>query len=326
MERTDAFLRHRARLLLIVPATLLLCGPSPASATAFLGTAASFAVLGASTVTNTGATTINGDVGVYPGNSITGTGTVTLTGSSVYHVDDAVAEGAQADATTAFNNLAALSPTANLTGVTLGTGGSVNLLTPGVYFFSSSAQLTGTLTLNFEDLPNAELVFQIGSTLTTASASAIDVINGTSTDSVYFEVGSSATLGTTTAFAGNILAANSITLNTGATILCGRAIALTAAVTMDNNSISNSCTNGGDLGSGNTDFGSTGFSGVSSSGGSTSVPEPSTLLIFATGMTILATLKRTIALKSAVANRLQMLGAVFWVALGGRVSFGCPLV
>ena len=128
MERTDAFLRHRARLLLIVPATLLLCGPSPASATAFLGTAASFAVLGASTVTNTGATTINGDVGVYPGNSITGTGTVTLTGSSVYHVDDAVAEGAQADATTAFNNLAALSPTANLTGVTLGTGGSVNLL------------------------------------------------------------------------------------------------------------------------------------------------------------------------------------------------------
>ena len=131
-------------------------------------------------------------------------------------------------------------------------------LTPGVYFFSSSAGLTGTLTLNAEGNPNASFVFQIGSTLTTASASAVHFINGGNGNDVFWQIGSSATLGTTTDFAGTIVAEASITLNHGANIGCGRAIALTAAVTMDTNDVGGSC-------------------GVSA------VPEPSTWAMMALG-------------------------------------------
>lgn len=249
-------------------------GPASAAGTPFLGRAESFAVLGATPkVTNTGATTINGDVGIYPASAITGMGTITLIGASTYQIGNALAKGAQADATTAFNALAALPSTMNLTGKDLG---SVGVLTPGVYSFSSSAQLTGTLTLNFAGASNQEFVFQTGSTLTTASASDVIVENGNSTDSVYWEVGSSATLGTTTDFAGNIIAADSISLNTGAEILCGRAIALSAEVTMQGNTISNNCStyNGG---TDRTDFGSTGFSGVK-------VPEPASLALLGIGI------------------------------------------
>jgi hypothetical protein len=147
-------------------------------------------------------------LGVYPGISITGTGTITLIGSSVYHLGDAVAQGAETDATTAFNTLAGLSPTSNKTGQDLGLVGT---LTPGVYKYDSSAGLTGTLTLNFGGASNQEFVFQIGSTLTTASGLNVVVQGGNATDSVYWEVGSSATLGTTTDFAGNIIALASIT-------------------------------------------------------------------------------------------------------------------
>jgi type VI secretion system secreted protein VgrG len=253
--------------------------PERAAASPFLGTAESFAVLGASTVSNTTATTINGDVGVVNPGTISGTGTITLIAPSTYQIDTAAAGLAQADASTAFGILAALPFTTNLTGQDLG---SVGVLTPGVYFFSSSAQLTGTLTLNFAGASNEEFVFQIGSTLTTASASDVIVENGNSTDSVYFEVGSSATLGTNTVFAGNILAEDSITLDTSAEILCGRAIALTAAITMEDNTISNDCT-AYNAGSGRSDFGSTGFSGVSSTT-TTPVPEPSTLMGFGTAL------------------------------------------
>jgi hypothetical protein len=196
-----------------------------------LGTADSFAVLGASTVTNTGPTTLGGNLGLMPGTSVTGFPPGTVSGSTF--VNDPAALLAQTTALAGYTTLAALVPTESLTGQNL--GGLT--LTPGVYNFASSAQLTGLLDLNFEGLSNESFVFQIGSTLTTASASMVDLLNEGSNDSVYFDVGSSATLGTTTAFQGTILAVTSITLDTGATINCGSAIALNGAVTLDSNTI-----------------------------------------------------------------------------------------
>lgn len=273
-------MRHfcAAWMVRVVPVAVLLCLQIPVSA-GVLGTAKDFAVLGASTVTNTGSTTLFGNLGLWPGPSITGLGSVTITGA--VHQTDAVAQLAAADALTAYSALAAQGFTGVLTGVDLGT---VGVLTPGVYFFASSAQLTGALTLDALGDPNAQFLFQIGSTLTTASSSSVNVINGGAGTGVFWQVGSSAILGTGTSFAGNILAAQSITLNTTATILCGRALALNGAVTMDTNTISNTCLAAGGLGSGRDDFGSFGFAGDPGTG----VPEPGTVATMGAGLLALA--------------------------------------
>jgi type VI secretion system secreted protein VgrG len=229
-------LRLTGRLAVVLPFAALLYAPSPGWATV-LNSADTFAVLGASTVTNTGPSTVNGDLGVSPGSAITGFPPGLVNGT--IHDNDAVAAQAQADALTGYNFLAGLARTQTLTGQDL--GGLT--LDPGVYFFATSAQMTGQLTLDFLGLSNQMIVFQIGSTLTTASASSVLVIDPGTNDQVYWQVGSSATLGTTTDLYGSIIADTSITLNTGATIACGRALALNAAVTLDTNTVSiDSCT------------------------------------------------------------------------------------
>ncbi len=204
------------------------------NASTLLGTTLqSFAVLAGSTVTNTGSTVIVGNVGVGPGSSVTGFPPGSVIAPSTIHINDGPASLAQVQLTTAYTTiLSEVGGFINLTGQDL--GGLT--LTPGRYHFDTSAQLTGTLMLDDQNNPTARFDFQIGSSLTTASNSAILFING-GADNVYWQVGSSATLGSTTVFAGNILANSSITLITNASIACGRALAQTGAVTLDTNFI-----------------------------------------------------------------------------------------
>jgi Ice-binding-like len=209
-------------------------GPTPPP----LKTAGNFAVLASSTITNTGLTVINGDLGLSPGGSVTGFGPGIVNGTQ--HIADAVAAQAQLDLGTAYDAAVAAPPTSNLSGQDL--GGLT--LTPGVYHFDSSAQLTGSLILS----GNGVFIFQMtDSTLTTAagslaSHSSVLLTHGAQACAVYWQVGSSATIGTSTAFVGTIMAQASITMNTGAT-LNGRALARNGAVTLDTNTITNTCGN-----------------------------------------------------------------------------------
>jgi len=197
-----------------------------------LGTAANFGVLGASEVTSTGGTAVIGDLGVSPGTAVTGFGPGTVSGT-IYTGVGSNAGPAQDDALTAYNNADAQACDTDLTGQDL--GGMT--LTPGSYCFDSSAQLTGILTLDFQNDADAVFIFQIGSTLTTASGASVVTTNAApSCSQVTWQVGSSATLGTGTAFLGNILASASVTATTGASIQ-GSFYALNGAVTLDNNSV-----------------------------------------------------------------------------------------
>jgi type VI secretion system secreted protein VgrG len=192
----------------------------------------SFAVLGGSTVTNTATpTTVNGNLGVSPGSAVTGFPPGIVTGGTI-HAADLVAAQAQTDLTTTYDNLAGTACGTDLTGQDLGG----KTLTPGVYCFSTSAQLTGTLTLDAQGNANAVFIFKIGSTLTTASAASVLLINGGSNCGVFWQVGSSATLGTGTTLLGSIVALTSITLNTGATV-SGRVLARNGAVTLDDSHV-----------------------------------------------------------------------------------------
>jgi hypothetical protein len=202
-----------------------------------LGTAANFAVLGATTVTNTGATSLTGNLGVNPGTSCTGfvapcTGGPGIVSGTI-HAADPVAAQAQTDASSAYSLAFAQACTTTFPPIT-DIGGMI--LTPGVYCFPSSAGITGALTLDAQNNPNAAFIFRIGSTLITASASTVVLINGAQPSNVFWQVGSSATLGTTTNFAGSIVALTSITVTTGATSDCGL-YALNGAITLDSNTI-----------------------------------------------------------------------------------------
>ena len=225
--------RKSLGLVASVGLVTLLYGASPASAQTAppLGALQSFAVLASSTVTNTGSSVVTGDLGVSPGSAVTGF-PPGLVVSGTIHAADAAALAAQNSVTTAYNSLASQACTQDLTGQDLGG----QTLTAGVYCFSTSAQLTGTLTLNAQGNASAVFIFKIGSTLTTASGSSVVLINGGSPCNVFWQVGSSATLGTTTSFAGNILALTSITLTTGASVT-GRTLARNGAVTLDTNTV-----------------------------------------------------------------------------------------
>jgi Ice-binding-like len=225
-----------ALFLLGLLAVLMITGSAGAAPSAVpLGTTGSFSVLAGAGISNTGPTTVSGDIGTYPTTTETGVTSMTVHGTD--HAGDAVTQQAKTDLVTAYNTAAGEGPTspiaADLGGLTL---------KAGVYNSSSSVGLTGALTLDAAGDPNAVFVFQAGSALTTASGSSVNLINGAQACNVFWQVGSSATIGTGSSFRGTILALTSITLTTGATV-DGRVLARNGAVTLDTNTITSSaCT------------------------------------------------------------------------------------
>jgi len=233
-----------------------------------------FAVLAYSTVTNTGSTTISGsgNVGVSPGSAITDEVDISLGTGAFYTTATSLAGTGQTDATAVYGILQGLASSGtNLTGENL--GGLT--LTPGIYSFASSASLTGTLTLNFGGASNEAIVIDTGSTLVTASGSSVVFEDTGTNDSVYWAVGSNATLGTSTSFEGNIISngASTDAIETGATIGCGSDIALKGEVSLDANTIDTGC-NGA----------TTTILGGLAPRTPTPTPEPSTFALFSSGL------------------------------------------
>ena len=237
--------------------------PSAQAASVGLGTAESFAVLGGTTVTNTGPSVIAGNLGVTPGAAVTGFPPGLVTAGTI-HTADAVASQAQSDLTTAYGDAAGRPSTAT---ISADLGGRT--LTAGVYTSASTLGLTGDLTLDGQGDPNAVFVFQAGSALTVAGASRVLFIGGAQACNVFWQVGSSATIGVGSAFAGSILALTSISMTTGAT-LHGRALARNGAVTLDTNTITTSTCATAPPGS--TPPSSAGTSATSSGGQPVTVP------------------------------------------------------
>jgi hypothetical protein len=200
-------------------------------ASVVLGSSGGFAVLAGSTVTSTGGTTVNGDLGLSPGTAVTGFGPGLVNGA--VHAGDSAAAQAQLDLTTAYNDAAGRTVGA----VTIAGNLGGRTLTPGLYKSTSSLEISsGDLTLDAQGNANAVFIFQIASTLTTTAGRQVILSGGAKAANIFWQVGSSATLGTTSVVKGTIMADQSITLATGAT-LEGRALARIAAVTMDSNTV-----------------------------------------------------------------------------------------
>jgi hypothetical protein len=222
---------------LALPAVLWLAYASAHAQTGLLGSElGSFAVLGASAVTNTGTTNLTGNLGVSNNSSVSGiTGFV----GTLLHDGPGVASGVvhqgNAYATVADSQLTAAKTSLSLMGVgtTLGADLTGLTLAPGTYtVLAGTSNLTGAMTLDGGGNANAYWVFQLPSTLITSSASMVNLINTGAGAGVYWNVGSSATLGSNSTFEGNILASASVTMNSGVTLGCGRALAHIGAVTM----------------------------------------------------------------------------------------------
>ncbi len=230
---SNRFDLRRSRLIGVALAmTAVFALPAAAQAAPVgLGTAGPFVVLGGTKVTNVGPSVLNGNLGISPGTELEGFGLPAVINGST-HATNEVAAKAQLDLTTAYDVAAGQSvlPVNDLSGTDLGE----RKLSPGTYRYNAAALLTGALTLDAEGDPNAEFVFQIGSQLTTESASSVLLVNGASPCNVYWQVGSSADLGTTTAFQGSLMALTSISLKNGATVL-GRMLARNGQVSLINN-------------------------------------------------------------------------------------------
>jgi len=206
-------------------------GPNPNQTPVLMSTSVNYAILAGSTITSTGATNVTGDVGLSPGSAMTGFPPGLVVGTT--HVNDASAVQAKLDLTTAYNSAAGrtlgpVSVAGNIGGMTL---------TPGLYKSTSALAISsGDLTLDAKGNSNGIWIFQIASTLTTTSGRKVILSGGAKAANIYWQVGSSATLGTTSVFKGTIMANESITLNTGAT-LEGRAVARIGAVALSGNTI-----------------------------------------------------------------------------------------
>ncbi|MEX0973575.1 MAG: ice-binding family protein [Solirubrobacterales bacterium] len=223
--------RGLAGAVLAVAVALFAAPAAVQAAPVDLATASPFVVLGGTTVTNEGPSVLNGDLGVSPGTALTGFGgTAVVNGAT--HANDAVAAQAQLDLTNAYNVAAGqpVAPANDLSGTDLGN----RVLTAGTYRYNAGALLTGPLTLDAQGDPDAEFVFQIGAELTTESASSVLLVNGASPCNVYWQVGSSAAIGTTTQFVGSLMALTSISLTSGATVE-GRMLARNGQVSLINN-------------------------------------------------------------------------------------------
>ncbi|MHB8437687.1 MAG: ice-binding family protein [Acidimicrobiales bacterium] len=224
--------RSGATLAVLVGSSLALAAvgtpaASAAQPTVGLGSAAPFSVLAGQTVTNTGPSVLAGELGVSPGSAVTG---FPPGSSGAQHVGDAVASQAQSDLTTAYNDAAGRTPATTESNPDLGG----KTLIAGVYKVATAMSLTGTVTLDAQGDPNAVFIFQAGSTLVTASSATVVLLNGAQPCNVWWQVGSSATLGTNTRFVGTVMALTSATVQTGTTV-AGRVLARNGQVSLDTN-------------------------------------------------------------------------------------------